>query len=187
MSYDWKWYNRSMKITLTDEIKRRFQERIHPEENGCWTWTGSRDVYGYGRLHYTEDGKRGSVKAHRLSWLIHCGDIPENMIICHRCDTPSCVNPAHLFLGTWQDNMTDRDAKLRHFHGSAVNTSKLTEDQVREIYRRYSGGENNLSALGRAFDVSHTVVRLIITGGTWRHLHLPPLELTHSPRGRRRR
>ena len=79
----------------------------------CWEWRGTRLKTGYGLMH----GGSGSAKrweiAHRVSWMVHFGEIPEELVICHRCDNPPCCNPAHLFLGTKADNNRDRASKGR--------------------------------------------------------------------------
>lgn len=79
----------------------------------CWEWTASRNSYGYGQLAVVlPSGKRPRL-AHRLSWELHVGPIPEGMCILHRCDNPPCVNPSHLFIGTKADNYRDMRAKGR--------------------------------------------------------------------------
>lgn len=105
-------------------IEQRFQKYIIPEPNsGCWLWCGSSYKFGYGRLY----GKKKTIyKAHRVSWEIYKGPIPEGLNVLHKCDTPSCVNPRHLFLGTQIENIHDCDRKGR-------NKGIFTEEQIKAI------------------------------------------------------
>lgn len=113
-------------------VAERFWERVDvagPDD--CWLWTRGKHSDGYGRM---DIGNNTNVGAHRISWELHHGPIPPNMYVCHRCDNPPCVNPAHLFLGTIIDNVVDRDAKGRTSMGEKHCTAKLTSKQVREIF-----------------------------------------------------
>jgi hypothetical protein len=147
----------------------------------CWTWIGS--IYrqtGYGRFYIGQDGKKKLyAKAHRLAYELTKGPIPDGLIICHTCDNPSCVNPDHLYAGTWADNMRDRDTRLRHYHGERVNTNKLNEEQVLEIRARYANGETNKSQLAREYGVSNPLIGFIIRGQSWRHLNLTNLDASN--------
>lgn len=89
--------------------------RIQIDSVGCWNWTKSRTPEGYGHLHI----HCKYWYAHRFSWVLHYGNIPEHLHVLHKCDNPGCVNPEHLFLGTHQDNMHDRDLKGRGRHGNS--------------------------------------------------------------------
>lgn len=130
----------------------RFNSKVDRSagSDGCWMWTAVRDPKsGYGKFYI---GARRFTGAHRASYSIHNGPIPEGMFVLHRCDTPSCVNPAHLFLGTHLDNMADMIAKGRgtagrrvpaHFvrRGDRHHSSKITEAQVEAARARQANGE----------------------------------------------
>lgn len=94
----------------------RFGLQIDRDASGCWLWKGSRNGRGYGEIYV--HGKK--EMAHRASWLIHRGVIPDGLYVLHRCDCPPCVNPAHLFLGTNSDNMLDAAARGRLAHQGAA-------------------------------------------------------------------
>lgn len=103
-------------------IAARFWARVDKRDpDECWNWIACRLPMGYGRLSVKLDvGVSVTMYAHRISYELHYGPIPAGMCVCHKCDNPPCVNPAHLFLGTQADNMRDRDAKLRQRRTSAV-------------------------------------------------------------------
>lgn len=94
----------------------RFWEKVSRGAAGaCWIWRGWKTTGGYGQLTLPGDQK---VMAHRFSYELHFGPIADGLFACHRCDNPSCVNPAHLFLGTHLENMRDMIAKGRNVVGS---------------------------------------------------------------------
>lgn len=140
---------------------------------GCWLWQAACADFGYGLI-----GSSGHMlRAHRLSWEIHHGPIPEGMFVCHRCDVPACVRPDHLFLGTHTDNMRDMIRKGRHRGAVAIETylgerngrSKLTADKVRELRALRDSGES-LRSLARRFGVSKPSVQAIVSRKNWRHV-----------------
>lgn len=96
----------------------------------CWIWLKGKDKNGYGQCHAARVAKDNNVtRAHQLSWVMMNGPIPEGMLVCHTCDNPSCVNPAHLFLGSWDDNVQDMMSKGRHRNGAKPNPH--TEEVVK--------------------------------------------------------
>lgn len=103
---------------LTD----RFWEKVNKTDS-CWEWIGARLPKGYGFMTVKRDGQKRNYYAHRLAYSFVHGDIPEGFVICHRCDNPSCVNPDHLFLGTYADNTHDAMAK-----GRPIGRPRRTEE-----------------------------------------------------------
>lgn len=132
----------------------------------CWQWLLALDRDGYGHL--------GGRKAHRVSWELHNGPIPEGLFVCHHCDNPPCVNPAHLFLGTSADNTHDMISKGRNRYitrnGTDNSYAKLTDAQVISIRQRWTQGERNQRAIGQEYGVFHSTIGRIISGKTWKHL-----------------
>jgi len=150
----------------------RFWAKVDKTE-GCWNWTAGLNTRGYGTFKLY--GK--TVSSHRLSYVIHHPlsiDLWEHreICVCHRCDNPKCVNPAHLFLGSIVDNNNDRDIKGRGFHpkGEQHGRAILTETQVREIRGRYSAGGITQLKLGVEYGISRSVIRNIINYKAWKHL-----------------
>lgn len=90
-----------------------FWQRVRESPDGCWRWNGVTLDSGYGQLMFATQKWR----AHRLAWVLTFGPIPPGMVVCHACDTKLCCNPSHLWLGTVQANVRDRDAKGRTYRG----------------------------------------------------------------------
>lgn len=156
---------------LSEVQLSRFHGKYTPEPNsGCWIWLNARDRKGYG--HTYVNGK--TVGAHRMSWFIHNGAIPDGMMVLHKCDNPSCVNPMHLFLGSGQDNVDDKVAKDRQAKGSDHGRSKLTELDVawiKSVYPKIKG-----PALSKRFNVTKQAIYHIVKGRWW--THIKPLTFT---------
>ncbi len=146
-------------------VATRFWDKVR-KTRGCWLWTGSTGE-GYGQLNV--EGKLET--AHRISWEMHYGPIPDGMWVLHKCDNRPCVNPSHLFLGTPQDNMDDKMAKGRANNAKGENTgnAKLTEKAVRSIRKDLARGESQ-SSVARRYGVYSTTIWLIAHGRTWTHV-----------------
>ncbi len=149
--------------------RQNFPLRCVVDQNGCWIWrgatrSGQKDPYGWA----TYAGKQ--MGAHRVSWLVHRGPIPDGLYVCHRCDVRRCVNPDHLFLGTASDNMLDMWSKRRHRSPAegvvGSRSAKLTAPQAKEIYVRALSGART-SDLAREFGISQSAVSKIKSGSNW--------------------
>ena len=135
--------------------------------NTCWIWTGSCFSNGYGRFH--KSGK--ALKAHRFSYSITKGDIPAGKSICHQCDNPKCVRPAHLFAGTPFENMQDmiRKGRARRVNGERHGGHRLTVLDVLEIRKRHARGAT-ATLLGVVFGVSNSQIGHIVKKRRWKNL-----------------
>ena len=150
------------------EDKERFMERVFPEPNsGCWLWLGSCSKKGYGRFWY----RKHRWSAHRVSFTLFRCEIPKGLHVLHRCDTPSCTNPDHLFLGTNTDNIADRVKKKRtkigDQRGEKNNNAKLTPSDI-AIIRSIKNIPNEKIAL--MFDMERRAIDRIVSYRTWKHL-----------------
>jgi len=153
-----------------ESAKRRFWAKVQKGKD-CWLWTGARVSDGYGSFAV----KHALIRsAHRISWeLGNESAIPPGRSVLHECDTPACVNPAHLFLGTQKDNMRDayRKNRMHRFdnRGSKHGNAKLNEDDVRNIRLARTTGWSNKS-LAHIFEVSVSNVEYIVRRKTWTHV-----------------
>lgn len=136
----------------------------------CLEWQRARDHRGYGRV-----GRGTKVfLTHRMAWELTNGPIPEGTHVLHRCDNPPCGEPSHLFLGTDLDNMRDMWDKGRGapglVRGQDNGMAILTEDQVREIRRRYVPRKVTLHALAAEYGVTYSTIGYIISRKLWKHV-----------------
>lgn len=143
-------------------VENRFWEKVDvrsPDE--CWNWKGSKLRDGYGNLRI----KKHTTQAHRLSYELHFGKIPDGLFVLHKCDNSSCVNPNHLYLGDHTKNMKDKIARNRCAKGERAK-SKLTEEKVIEI-RKLLNNKVPRKAIGKLFGVGLTCITDIYSGRTW--------------------
>jgi hypothetical protein len=134
----------------------RFWMRVRPEVEGCWGWTGRRmSLFKYaGFTVRGPDGKYIAVYAHRYSYELHFGPIPDGMLVRHTCDNPVCVRPDHLLLGRDLENQCDSYSRGRR------KGTIITNEQVREIRERLSAGESR-AAEARRIGCSYGAIRSI--------------------------
>lgn len=137
----------------------------------CWRWNGASDKDGYGVFTVRQNRVAMTYKANRISFWFFGGDDPEDKLICHHCDNPWCVNPLHLFIGTYTDNARDRAKKGRSFSplGERNNGSRLTEGSVFEIRRLFKSGIAR-KELAKRFSINESTVHNIVKRKSWYHL-----------------
>lgn len=144
------------RTTLVVGSPEYFEENVSkapgPLETDCWLWTKARDEAGYGRFGAT------SLYAHRESYSTFVGEIPDGMLVCHRCDVRHCVNPEHLFVGDYQSNNDDMISK-----GRARKFRQLTDEDVSEVRRRAATGERQ-RVIAQDLGISRSMVSAIHTG-----------------------
>ena len=148
------------RTTYPDKIVERFLKKVQKTDS-CWIWTGASDyTRGYGTAY---DGKKMRL-AHRLSWEMFVGSLQDGLCVCHHCDNPSCVNPAHLFLASHSENMKDAYRKGRLPVKKNCKINQETADEIRKVY---AAGEKSLYALAVSFGISSTQVRRIVLEDAW--------------------
>lgn len=161
----------------TDLVTQKESERFHNNVDidligGCWIWTGGKSLsrrvgknayYGYVNFF----GKL--MSAHRASWILHYGEIPDEMCVCHKCDNPICCNPEHLFLGTDKENIADKISKGRQNlpRGESHHGAILKEQNVVKIKDMLLKGKKS-SELAKQFGVSENCIYNIKYGRTWK-------------------
>ncbi len=140
------------------------------EQTGCWVWQGwwrskrGKGFYGGVKINGI------SLFAHRISYEIYKGKIPDGMLCCHKCDNTKCVNPEHLFLGTQDDNMKDMANKFRGTNGEKGHRAKLTKNKVVEI--RFAANMGNMlhKEIAKVFGVSTSTITRIVNKKDWKHI-----------------
>ena len=151
----------------SQSLAARFWSKISMPSDpaACWGWNGATDGHGYG--HMGAGGKHGAtLKAHRVSWTIHFGAIPDGYDVCHHCDNPPCSNFQHLFLGTAKDNSQDASQKGRLIRAYVVKPQKLTWSDVNAIRQMYGDGVTQ-SMLASQFGCTQENISLILHNRIW--------------------
>lgn len=165
------------KSTITDPFKRLM--RHVKKTRKCWLWTGYRNPQGYGAFLF----KGKSKPAHRIMYQLTRSAIPKGLCVCHSCDNPPCVKPSHLWLGTHYENKMDSVRKGRSFlptppewdkSGDKNPNAKITWEIVKLVRKDFSSNPNqNISALGRTYDMNPSMVHNIIKNKQWKILTKP--------------
>jgi hypothetical protein len=155
---------------MHSDMIRRFWDKVQKAgDDECWLWTASVAGRGYGQMK--RPGERRQVYAHRLSYELHCGPVPAGMAVLHQCDTPRCVNPKHLFLGTLADNAGDMQRKGRHLYGEKNTQHRLSEAEVHGIFDMLDEGTPQ-ALIARSYGVGQMTISRIGRGERWRHVWL---------------
>lgn len=158
---------------MTKTLPKRFSKKINFTDS-CWLWSATKNDKGYGQ--YYADGRL--MYAHRFSWTLFNGQIPNGLNVLHKCDVPNCVNPKHLFLGTQKDNTKDMFDKGRQniVTGENNGQSKLTDSQIREIREIYRPGKSGVGSeysqrgLAKKYGVSVSRICEIVNRKNWKNV-----------------
>lgn len=167
---DWQFANWE-RASKDGAIQREFWTRVQlsTDEEACWVWTGVLSGHNrYGDFRLKVGGQIHRIRAHRFSWMIRFGPIPDDMRVCHRCDNPLCVRPDHLFLGTQAENVHDSARKGRK---NAWGIQKLDASDVYQIRARVAAGHLQQD-VAKAFGIARNTVSGIVHRKSW--AHLPP-------------
>lgn len=144
----------------------RFEKFIYYSLDGCWYWLGALSESGYGNFK----SESRSERAHRVSYRLYKGPIPDGLFACHKCDNPACVNPDHLFLGTLKENQEDMSRKGRAARGSKSGMAKLTESDIKQIRQLVCVDDVSRRVVASFFKVDRGHVDKIIRRQRWAHV-----------------
>lgn len=158
-----RWSTKPVSFCM-ENIKKRFHAKYTKHDNGCWIWHAGKHHRGYGYFYTHPDySNRKMDYAHRVSYHIDSGVKPkDDDLICHSCDTPSCVNPSHLFIGSFQDNMDDMISKKRFICGvekinkqDELDIIKLRAEgvMVKDIAKMYNISKSHMSRISRGLRI----------------------------------
>lgn len=158
------------RILCEADRERFIAKTIRSTDSDCWIWKNKKDKWGYGRFTCGKvHGRKRQISAHRASHILFIGPIPDGLCVLHKCDTPACVNPRHLYAGTFQQNTADMMDRKRCRCGSSVANAKLTEDDVRKMRALHMDGFGE-DRLSKMFKVARSTARDVIKRRRWRHV-----------------
>ena len=158
-------------VDRKDSLKYRFESSFTKKnEKECWIWNKKLDKQGYGVFF---SGKDKSCRAHRFSYTFYIGEIPSGLLVCHKCDNRSCVNPSHLWIGTNKDNMADMKKKGRSQRaiGESHSRSIMTSEMVKLIKIRIKNGEA-MAKIARDFNIAYSTIANLKYGLCWNHIEI---------------
>jgi len=141
-----------------------FFKHVHKTDD-CWLWAGCEHPSGYGKFRLNMQ----HLPAHRASYILHYGEFDRGLLVCHKCDTPLCVNPDHLFLGTQKDNMQDMINKGRKIKpiGEDMPNAKLTNRKVMQIKQMIQMNFRQKD-IADIFTIDPSTISRIKSGLRWR-------------------
>ena len=156
---------------LVTPLAQRFWSKVRVTD-GCWEWGAGKMATGYGAIGLGPRGY-GVGNAHRVSYMLANGAIPNGVLVLHGCDNRGCVNPDHLYLGDYSRNLRDayeRGGRARRPKGETHHRAKVTEADVRDIRHRYAGGQVTQAALGIEYGIGCDQVSRIVNRHVWAHV-----------------
>jgi len=169
---------------LSPQRIARFKRKVlQLAASECWTWQGTKDPDGYGSVSLIINGKECHIRAHRIAYYLAHGIDPLDLIVCHSCDNPPCVNPDHLWLGTSKDNTQDAVRKGRNMRGDSHYfrtrpecvpkgethyRAKLRAEQVLEI--RATATHFSRNEIAKRYGVSKRMIQFIVQRKSWKHI-----------------
>ena len=145
----------------------RFWDKVDVQgPDDCWLWTACTSWNGYGKIRI--DGK--DLRAHRLMYELEVGPIPSDKIVRHTCDTPACVNPKHLLLGTHKENSQDQVERGRSYKGSKNPNAVLNEEKVLQIRQLFDTEGKSAVDLAQLFAINLWIIKKVVYRQQWRHI-----------------
>lgn len=163
------------RMASSEAAQKRFWSKANVKSpNGCWEWKHTLFKKGYARVRMSSNGYYSTTfVGHRVAFYLEYGIYAWDLLVCHKCDNPKCINPKHLFIGTNRDNMQDMVNKGRQPRGSRRINHILIEDEVVEVRRRCLVEGEMRQSLADEFGVSYYTMVDVMLGRTWMHVPFP--------------